>query len=101
LFMANQSAAAIIAGFILYGLHKGAFEAVQKALVSELAPEKYRASSLGAIQLITGVCALPASLAAGILWSAFNPFVPFLLSIILASVSGILMFFVKEKIRQN
>lgn len=101
LFMANQSAAAIIAGFILYGLHKGAFEAVQKALVSELAPEKYRASSLGAIQLITGVCALPASLAAGILWSAFNPFVPFLVSIILASVSGILMFFVKEKIRQN
>jgi len=97
LFMLNQSSAAIIAGFILYGFHKGAFEAVQKAFVSELAPEKYRASSLGTVQLITGICALPASLAAGILWNMFNPFVPFLVSIILASVSGILMIFVKEK----
>jgi MFS family permease len=82
--------------FVLYGLHKGAIEPVQRTLVSELSPEKYRASMLGAYQLVVGICALPASLVAGFLWDTFGKFAPFTLSLGLATVATVLMLFVKD-----
>jgi len=97
IFILDQSRIALIIGFVFYGIHKGALEAVQKAFVSELAPEQYRASSLGAFQLAVGLCALPASLMAGILWNAANPMAPFSVSIALTLVSAVMMLFVKEK----
>ena len=48
-FIFIQSYLAIILTFVLYGLHRGALEPVQKAFVSELAPIEYRASSLGGV----------------------------------------------------
>ncbi len=87
----------VILTFILYGLHKGAMEPVQKAFVSELSPERFRASSLGAFQMVTGLCALPASLVAGLLWDKMGSSVPFYLSLFLTAVAMIMLFFVKEK----
>ena len=83
--------------FILYGLHLGAFEPVQKTFISELSPEKYRASTLGAYQMIVGLCALPASLIAGILWDNIDKFAPFYFSLIMTAASIILILFVKER----
>jgi len=82
--------------FIFYGLHKGAIEPSQRALVSELAPTQYRASTLGAFQMITGLFALPASFMAGVLWITFGGFAPFYLSLILTATASLLLLFVKE-----
>ena len=82
--------------FVLYGLHRGALEPVQKTLASELAPVDYRASSLGAFQLITGFAALPASLGAGLLWVRFGDTIPFVVSLGLTVVAGLLLLFIRE-----
>ncbi len=96
IFPYATSLAAVAALFILYGLHKGAIEPSQKALVSELSPEGYRASTLGAFQMITGLCALPASVMAGLLWEAYGDFAPFYLSLTLTIAASVLLLLVKE-----
>lgn len=87
----------IILLFVLYGLHRGAIEPVQKAFVSELAPIEHRASLLGAFQMTVGLCALPASLIAGLLWDTFGELAPFYFSLGLTSLTVILMLFLKGK----
>ena len=95
-FLFVNSYYGIILLFILYGLHLGAFEPVQKTFVSELSPVKYRASTLGTYQMIVGLCALPASLIAGLLWTSIDKFAPFYFSLGLTVLTVILMMFVKE-----
>jgi MFS family permease len=81
--------------FVLYGLHRGAIEPVQKAFVSELSPTSYRASLLGAFQMTIGLCALPASLIAGLLWDRLGGQAPFVFSLVLTSLAIVLMMFLK------
>ena len=87
----------IILVFILYGAHKAALEPVQKTFVCELAPPEFRASCLGGFQMIIGLCALPASFVAGVLWDTLGFLVPFYLSLILTLVSGIMLLFIKKR----
>ena len=96
-FIFIQSYLAIILTFVLYGLHKGALEPVQRTFVSELAPTAYRASGLGGFQMITGLCALPASLIAGIFWDKISIFMPFYFSLGLTFLSIIMLTFVRGK----
>jgi len=91
-----RSREAVVAAFVLYGLHKGAIEPVQKTFVAELAPTPYRASSLGGFQMVVGLCALPSSLLAGLLWDRVGVFVPLYVSVGLTAVSSVLLLFVKE-----
>jgi len=93
----NHSRLTIILAFVFYGLHKGAMEPVQKTLVAELAPAAYRASSLGGFQMIIGLCALPASLMAGIMWEKMGILIPFYFSLGLTIIASIILLFVKEK----
>jgi MFS family permease len=95
-FILFQSFVAVILIFVLYGMHKGALEPVQKAFVSELSPVNHRASSLGAYQMVIGLFALPSSLAAGVLWDTYGMFVPLYLSLGLTVVSLAMLAFVKE-----
>ena len=88
---------AVLLAFALYGLHKAALEPVQRTFVAELAPPQYRASSLGGFQMAVGLCALPASLTAGLLWDRIGMFAPFFLSLGLTVVSTAMLIFVKEK----
>jgi MFS family permease len=83
--------------FILYGMHKGALEPVQRSFVSELAPRYLRASGLGAFQMVTGLCALPASFIAGLLWDRAGMTAPFVFSFFLTAASGVLLLFIREK----
>lgn len=92
---------AVILIFVLFGMHKGAIEPVQKAFVSELAPLKYRASCLGAYQMVIGLSAFPASFIAGLLWDKINMFAPFYLSIGLTLTASILLLFIKEGATNN
>lgn len=95
-FVFVESFVAIILTFVLYGMHRGALEPVQKSFVSELAPAENRASGLGAFQLVTGLCALPSSVVAGVLWDQINFFAPFMFSLALTLVSVAMLPFVKE-----
>lgn len=95
-FIFFRSTISIIIAFVLYGLHKAAIEPVQKTFVAEFAPKGYVASSIGGFQMIVGLCALPASLIAGMLWDKINSAAPFYFSLILTIVAVVLLFFVKE-----
>jgi len=92
---------AILLTFVLYGLHQAALLPVQTTYVSELAPKKFRASALGGFQMIIGLCALPASLIAGILWDSFGATVPFILSLALTAIAIAMLHFVKETKNRN
>ncbi len=87
----------IILVFLLYGAHKGALEPVQRSFVCELAPLKFRASCLGGFQMITGLCALPASFLAGILWTTLGMFAPFYFSLTLTVLAGVMLTFVRKR----
>jgi len=88
----------VVAAFILFGLHQAGIDTVQKVFVTELGPAQYRASALGGFQMIIGLCALPASVVAGLLWDRFGMQAPFILSLVLTMVSAGMLFFVKEKV---
>jgi len=96
-FIYIKSYTGVLLLFGLYGLHKGAIEPVQRTFVSELSPTEYRASMLGAFQMIVGLCALPASVVAGLLWVNFGMAAPFYFSLGLTSLTVALMLFVKEQ----
>jgi len=83
--------------FIIYGLYRAAIDTIQSAFVSELAPAKFRASGLGLFQMVTGICALPASLGAGFIWDHWGASAPFHVSAALTMVAAIMLSFVKEK----
>jgi MFS family permease len=91
--------AAVVALFVLYGVHKAALDPVQKTIAAELAPQSYRASVLGGFQMVVGLTALPASILAGLLWDRIGRLAPFILSLGLTAVAATLLFFVKEKRR--
>jgi MFS family permease len=89
----------IILAFVLYGLHKGILDTVQTTFVSELSPEHYRATGLGVFQMATGICALPASLMAGLLWDQINMRAPLYFSFVVTLLATCMLLFVKEKNR--
>ncbi len=95
-FIYLESYYAILATFVIYGLHRGAIDTVQRTFVSELSPEEYRASGLGGFQMVVGLCALPASLIAGILWDRIGIHAPFYLSLALTAAASVMLIFIKE-----
>ncbi|MFH0798052.1 MAG: MFS transporter [Candidatus Woesearchaeota archaeon] len=82
--------------FPLYGLHLASLEPVQKTFVSEMAPGRFRVSTIGAYQMVVGILALPASLIAGLLWERVAPWAPFAFSLAMALIAFSLLFFIKE-----
>ncbi len=96
-FIYFHNAVAIPIAFILYGLHLGAIEPVQRTLVSELAVPELRASTLGSFQMIVGLAALPASLIAGFLWDKIDITAPFYFSALLTVLAIIMLLFVRER----
>jgi len=86
-----------VALFALYGAHYGIVTTLQSPFVSDLAAEN-RASVLGLFQTVFGICSLPASVIAGILWDFVSPAAPFLYGLVLSFLSAFLLLaFVKEK----
>jgi MFS family permease len=97
IFILGTGQTAIIVSFVLFGLHRGALETVQTTYASELCTPQFRASSLGGLRMVTGLCALPASLIAGILWDRIGVFAPFCFSIILTAIAMALLTMVGER----
>lgn len=96
-FIVWQSYFSIMLAFIIYGAHKAALDTVQKTFVAELAPPQYKASSLGGFQMVIGLCALPASFIAGMLWEKVSLYTPFYFSLALTIISSLLLLAVREK----
>jgi MFS family permease len=96
-FLLVRSPLLLIFGFVLYGMHKGILIPVQRTVVSECAPSAFRASCLGGFHMITGLCALPASFVAGILWETSGSHAPFVLSLGLSLVATLLLFSFKPE----
>jgi MFS family permease len=63
--------------WIAYGTYYALSEGVGKALVADLAPTDLRATAFGILNSVQGAMILPASVIAGILWSAIAPPAPF------------------------
>ena len=85
----------------LYGIYFALTEGIEKAFVSDIAPEDSKATALGFYHTIVGVGLLPASIIAGILFSLL-PSAPFIFGGALALFTvAILGFFVKEKDRKD
>jgi MFS family permease len=97
IFLLTRSPALIALNFLLYGIHKGALDTVQSTFVSELSPAAFRATGLGVFQMAIGICALPASLIAGLLWEEIDPSIPLFFSLGLTVLATVMLLFVREK----
>ena len=79
----------LVAVFAVYGFFYAIEESQSKAFIADLEPER-RATAVGVYNFVTGVLYLPASLAAGMLWTV-APGAPFALSAAL-SVAAMVVF---------
>jgi len=83
---------ALVATFMVYGVHFGLTEPVEKAWVAELAPATQRGRAFGWYHGAVGFAALPASLLFGLLWQAFGSAAAFATGAALALLaSGLLL----------
>lgn len=82
--------------FGIYGLYVGFTEGVEKALVSDMAPQGLRATAIGLHATLVGVGLLPASILAGMLWKFFGPAAPFWFGGFMGVVASIGLWFILE-----
>jgi MFS family permease len=67
-------------GFLMYTAATAWTESVERAWISDLAPERLRASMLGAYHMATGIAALPGAVVLGIVWEVAGESAAFLFS---------------------
>jgi MFS family permease len=72
-FALIDSAPALVAVFLVYGLYFGLTEGVEKAWVADLAPEAARGNAFGIYNALIGFGALGASLLFGYIWTHVSP----------------------------
>jgi MFS family permease len=73
---------------LLYGAYIALTEGVSKALVSNLVVSEKRGTALGLFHMITGLCAVAASIVAGLLWDHISAAAPFYFGGALALIAG-------------
>ncbi len=86
-----NSLPAFIILFAIYGVAYAAIESNQRAYASDLAPSQLKATALGVFHMTMGLMALPASLAAGVLWQNVAPSATFIYGGVLGLVSVVLL----------
>jgi MFS family permease len=91
-FAVSSSLAALLPLFLAYGLYFGFVEGTEKALVADLAPASRRGFAFGIYNAVAGVGQLAASVAFGLLWTAFGPAIAFATGAALALVATALLF---------
>ena len=89
-FAVASSTRAIWILFCLYGLFMGLSEGIQKAFLSTIIPQDFKATAFGAYNTVVGLAMFPASLVGGWLWDNVSPAATFYFGAITATVSAIL-----------
>jgi MFS family permease len=85
----------IIVGLVLCGAHLGIINPVWRTIAAELAPADHLAGTIGLFQMVTGLCALPASFIAGLLWETLGMSAPLFFSLGMTTIPGIFLVFWK------
>jgi MFS family permease len=75
--------------FVLYGIYIGLTEGVEKAFVSDLAPDYLRATFIGMHATLVGIGLFPASFIAGFLWNILGAQAPFIFGAIISLLAAI------------
>ncbi len=80
--------------FLLYGLHYGLTEGVERALVADLVPPDRRGAAFGWYNFAIGLGALPASVMFGIVWTRVGPEAAFTMGagLAMAATIGLVVF---------
>jgi len=90
--MALTSEVALLMGLLLvYGIHFGLTEPVERAWVADLAPVDLRGSAFGYYNGAIGIGALPANLLFGGIWAGFGPKPAFLFGAALAGLAAVVL----------
>lgn len=76
-FAAASSTREMIAVFAIYGIYTAMTTGVERAFIAEISPARLKGTMLGLQSTIVGVCLLPASAIAGLLWNGLGAPVPF------------------------
>ena len=90
-FAVATSAIWVVPLWVAYGTYYALSEGVGKALVADLAPTELRATAFGLLNAVQGTMILPASVIAGILWSAIAPPAPFWFGAACAAAAVVLL----------
>lgn len=91
--------------YALYGAYYALTEGAAKALVADFIPQAQRGAAYGLYNAAIGLSALPASLAAGVLWQGlgawpgFGPSAPFFFGAGMALIASILLFMLLHPLR--
>lgn len=92
-----RGAAATVAVFLLYGLYAAACEGAERAMVADFVPADRRGTAFGWFHLVTGICALPASVLFGLLWNAYGAPAAFGVSAGLALLAAVLLLLLRQE----
>lgn len=84
LFGLAQSREIIVVAFVLYGLYAAATEGIAKAWITNLAHGQNTATAIGFYTSCESVCALAASVVAGLLWQGYGSGATFLTTAVAA-----------------
>jgi MFS family permease len=87
-FAVAGSIAEIWALFGFYGLFMGLTEGIQKAFLTTIIPQDFKATAFGVHNAVTGLATLPASLVGGWLWDHVSPSATFYFGAVTASLSA-------------
>jgi MFS family permease len=91
LFAFEIGAILIAFSFVMFGLSNGFIDGVQRAFVSDLAPEDIKATCLGTYHMSVGIGRLIASILAGALWTFFGVEYAFFYGMVLSVMAATML----------
>jgi MFS family permease len=100
-FALATSAEWVLPLWIAYGTYYALSEGVGKAFVADLAPRELRATGFGIFNAVQGAMILPASVIAGVLWSAIAPPAPFWFGAVCSAIAVVLLVAVRPARRED
>jgi len=95
----TSSFAGLVVGVALWGAHMALTQGIFSRIIADRAPEQLRATSFGALWFVSGIAALLASLAAGLLWDREGSSATFLTSAAIAAIAGAMLSLLQEERR--
>jgi len=90
----------LVVSWIFYGIACATFP-VWSTITMELVPTAYRGRFTGLRGLFTNLASIPGALVAGLMWTIFDPTLPFLVALASESVAVILVKTIPETLKKN